>query len=164
MAWAGWLGSSAISGWIAEHEWVVPLSQSVHIIGVAMVFTAALLISFRLLGVDRSHRSLSQLVGALRPWLYAGLIVLAVTGTIQVMAEPGREFVGDVFWWKMGLIAVIVPLTIWFVRSVARNAAAWDTPGPGAVAGRAFGAASLLLWLGIVFCGRFIAYTFSMYA
>lgn len=163
MGWAHWLGESALTNWIALNEWVVPTSQSFHIIGVALVITPALLISFRLLGIGRSSRSVSQLAKALLPWMYGGLTVLAITGCIQVMAEPAREFVGDVFWWKMGMILLVVPLTIWFGRSVNRNAARWDASGL-ATAGRTFGIVSIVLWVGIVFCGRFIAYTFSLYA
>lgn len=163
MEWAQWIGSSRLTNWIAVHEWVVPLSQSLHIMGVAVVFTCALLISFRLLGIGRSSRSVVQLVETLVPWMYRGLALLVLTGAIQVTAEPAREFVGDIFWYKMLMIALVVPLTIWFARSVRRRAEIWDSRASPPVSAKLFGAVSLILWVGIIFCGRFIAYTFNFY-
>jgi hypothetical protein len=45
---------------------------------------------------------------------------------------------------------------------VRRNVAVWDTPArPGSA--KWFALISLGLWVGIIFCGRFIGYTWELY-
>jgi len=160
--WASWIASTALSEWLQNEAWVVPTSQSIHIVSVSVVFCCAVMISLRLLRVSASGRSVSQLVDTLVPWMYRALAVLLLTGLVQTIAEPVRQFVAPVFWWKMFMIICVLALTVWFARAVRRNAAKWDTAGRPAGA-KWFALISLSLWVGIIFCGRFIGYTWELY-
>src|SRR5690606_15277884 len=53
------------------------------------------------------------------PWIWAALVVMAVTGLLLVIAEPVREFTSLSFWLKMALIVVGVVGTIAFRRAFA---------------------------------------------
>ena len=160
--WANWLANTGLSGWLQNETWVVPTSQSIHIASVSVVFCCAVMISLRLLGLSASGRSVSQLVDTLVPWMYRALAVLLLTGVVQTIAEPVRQFVTPVFWWKMFMILFVLALTLWFARAVRRNAAQWDrTARP--VGAKWFALTSLCLWVGIIFCGRFIGYTWELY-
>src|ERR1700680_2200810 len=156
--WANWLASTALSGWLQGETWGGPTSPSIHIISLSVVFCCAVMISLRLLGLSASGRSVSQLVDTLVPWMYRALAVLLLTGFVQTVAEPVRQFVAPVFWWKMLMIICVLALTVCFARAVRRNAAAWDTP-PRPAGAKWFALISLGLWIGIIFCGRFIDYT-----
>jgi hypothetical protein len=160
--WANWIASTALSGWLQNEAWLVPTSQSIHIVSVSVVFCCAVMIDLRLLGLSASGRSVSQLVGTLVPWMYRALVVLLLTGLVQTVAEPVRQFVAPVFWWKMLLIICVLALTVCFAHAVRRNAAKWDTPTRPAGA-KWFALISLGLWVGIIFCGRFIGYTWELY-
>jgi hypothetical protein len=160
--WANWIASTALSGWLQSEAWVVPTSQSIHIVGVSVVFCCAVMISLRLLGVKASGRSVSQLVDTLVPWMYRALAALLLTGLVQTVAEPVRQFVAPVFWWKMLMIICVLALTVGFARAVRGNAAKWDTAARPARA-KWFALISLGLWVGIIFCGRFIGYTWELY-
>ncbi len=157
--WAAWISSSALSNWFQSQAWVVPTSQSLHILGVSVVFGCALMINLRLLGVSASGRSVSQLVGTLVPWMYRGLGLLLLTGMVQTIAEPLRQFVTPAFWWKQCMVVCVVGLTVLLARSVRRDAARWDAAARRPAGTRLFALLSLGLWVGIIFCGRFIGYT-----
>jgi hypothetical protein len=159
--WANWIANTALSGWLQNEAWVVPVSQSIHIISVSVVFGCAVMISLRLLGVSASGRSVSQLVDTLVPWMYRALTVLLLTGLVQTVAEPVRQFVTPVFWCKMLMIMCVLALTICFARAVRRNAAKWDAAAPANA--KWFALVSLSLWVSIIFCGRFIGYTWELY-
>jgi hypothetical protein len=120
------------------------------------------MISLRLLRVSASGRSVSQLVDTLVPWMYRALAALLLTGLVQTVAEPVRQFVAPVFWWKMLMIICVLALTVAFARAVRGNAAKWDTAARPARA-KWFALISLGLWVGIIFCGRFIGYTWELY-
>src|ERR1700730_1241481 len=125
--WANAIASTALSGWFRNETWVVPPSQAIHIASVSVVFCCAVMISLRLLGLSASGRSVSQLVNTLVPWMYRALVGLLLTGIIQTVAEPVRQFVTPVFWWKMLMIIWVLVLTVCFARAVRRNALKWDT-------------------------------------
>jgi hypothetical protein len=161
--WADWIASTALSDWLQSQAWIVPTSQSIHILSVSVVFGCAVMISMRLLGFSASGRSISQLVDTVVPWMYRALGVLLFTGAVQTIAEPVRQFVTPAFWGKMLMIICVIILTVWFARAVRRNAARWDTAASRPAGAKMFALVSLGLWVGIIFCGRFIGYTWELY-
>jgi hypothetical protein len=161
--WAGWIANTSLSNLLQNATWVVPTSQSIHIASVSVVFGCAVMISLRLLGLSTRGRSISQLVDTLVPWMYRALAALLLTGIVQTIAEPVRQFVTPVFWWKMLMILCVLPLTVLFARAVRRNATRWDTATARPAAAKWFALSSLALWIGILFCGRFIGYTWELY-
>jgi hypothetical protein len=160
---ADWLAKTPISAVFQDWPWIIPTSQSIHIIGVSIVFVTAILINLRLLGTGPSRRSVLQLTSALLPWMWRGLAVLLATGIIQIIAEPVRQFVTPEFWAKMMMIVIVSLMTRYYARAVFRNAATWDGPDSSPPAAKAFAVVSTLLWLGIVICGRLIGYVWSLY-
>jgi hypothetical protein len=161
---ADWLSTTALSKTLQDQAWVVPTSQSIHIIAVSVVFGSAVMINLRLLGVGRSGRSVSQLSNTLVPWMWRGLTVLLLTGLVQTIAEPVRQFVTPMFWAKMTMIIVVAAMTVWYAKAVRGHASEWDTASSRPAPAKAFAILSTLLWLSIIVCGRFIGYTWSFYA
>ena len=160
---ADWLAATPLSQQFQNHLWVVPTSQAIHILCICVVFTSALMINLRLLGVGASGRSISQLTGNLLPWMWGGLVLLLLTGTVQIIAEPVRQFVTPVFWAKMAMIVIVATMTAVFARMVRANAARWDASSTRPTGARAFAIGSSILWIAIIVCGRFIAYTSAFY-
>jgi hypothetical protein len=159
--WANWIQSTRLSNYFRDVAWIVPTSQSIHIVCVAIVLGSACMISFRLLGLTQPGRSIVRIVDTVVPWMYGCVVVLLLTGVVQTIAEPRRQFLTTVFWAKMLMVMSVVTLTVWFAGTVRRNAPAWDG-GAGSAgrrrAARMFALVSLGLWAGIVICGRLIAY------
>ena len=161
---ADWLSSTPLSDTLQSHAWVVPTSQSIHILAISVVFASACMINARLLGLGAGGRSVSQLTNTLVPWMWRALAVLLFTGLIQTVAEPVRQFVAPVFWAKMIMIVIVTTMTAVYVRALRRRAAAWDEPSSRPVGARIFAVLSTLLWVSIIVCGRFIGYTWNFYA
>lgn len=161
---ADWLTNTPLSKTLQDQAWVVPTSQSIHILAVSIVFGSACMINLRLLGVGRSGRSVSQLSATLVPWMWRGLAVLLATGIVQTVAEPVRQFVTPMFWAKMTMIIIVATMTVLYAKAVRRNAPAWDAAASRPAQAKAFAILSTLLWLAIIVCGRFIGYTWSFYA
>jgi hypothetical protein len=161
---ADWLADTSLSKMIQEQQWVVPTSQSIHLVALSVVFVSALLINLRLLGIAIQGRSISQVTASLVPWMWRGLGFLVCTGVIQTIAEPVRQFVTPAFWAKMIMIVVVVTMTVVFARVVRRNSLVWDTVSPRPRSARVFALMSTALWLAIIVCGRFIGYTWTFYA
>jgi hypothetical protein len=163
-AFADWLARTWLSSLFQNVLWVVPASQSVHILSLSVVFASALMINLRLFGLGAGGRSVSQLAGTLVPWMWRGLAVLLLTGAVQTIAEPVRQFVTPAFWAKMAMIVVVMTMTTVFARAVRVNAVRWDAAASRPASARAFAVVSTLLWVAIIVCGRFIGYTWAFYA
>jgi hypothetical protein len=161
---ADWLAATPVSKTLADQAWVVPTSQSIHILAISVVFASAVMINLRLLGIGARGRSVSQLSHTLLPWIWRGLLVLLLTGIVQTLVEPVRQFVTPAFWAKMSLIALVAAMTALYARAVRRNASRWDSAASRPPQAKIFAVVSTLMWLAIIVCGRFIAYTWSMYA
>jgi hypothetical protein len=161
---ADWLANTPLSKTLQDQAWVVPTSQSIHILAMSIVFGSACMINLRLLGVGRSGRSVSQLSNTLVPWMWRGLVVLLFTGLVQTIAEPVRQFVTPMFWAKMLMIVVVATMTALYARAVRRNAPVWDAAASRPRPAKTFAVLSTLLWMAIIVCGRFIGYTWSFYA
>jgi FtsH-binding integral membrane protein len=81
-------------------------------------------------------------------WL---LLILLATGALLITAEPGRTISNPAFYAKMIMLAVVIVLTLWLAASARRVEKPTGLQLTVAVV-------ALLLWMGIIFCGRFIAY------
>jgi hypothetical protein len=160
---ADWLSGTHLSVALQNAEWVIPTSQSIHIVSVSILFASAVMVDLRLLGVGMRGRSVSQLTGNVLPWMWGALAALLFTGAVQTIAEPVRQFVAPVFWAKMIMIVVVALLTVIFSKAVQRHAEQWDRADTRPQAAKVFAIGSTLLWMAIITCGRFIGYTYSFY-
>lgn len=156
---AEWLSMTGLSVWLQSHAPVVPISQSIHIVGIGLLFTSVMTINARLLGVRAAGPSVSGLVHTLMPLARWSLVALFLTGVVQTISEPVRQFVAPMYWAKMLSIIVALFLTRLFARSVKADAARWDDDERRPGSARAFAIATSLLWVTIIFFGRFIGYT-----
>ena len=151
-----WLNDTQLSLALKTTIWLIPVSQSIHILCVAVVMSAVLLTCLRLLGVSARHHPLSAFRGRFLPWVWGAYVVLLVTGVLQIIAEPGRALPNLFFQIKMVLFLVVICLTLAFQRD-----ASFANEHPGTAAPRYIGVlsvATLILLLAIIFCGRWIAY------
>lgn len=162
--WANAIANSSLSERLQNDAWLVPTSQSIHIVAMSVIFGCALTIDLRLLGLRSRGRSVTALVRTLVPWMWGALAVSLLTGTLQTIIEPVRQFVTPAFWLKMSMIALVMTLTQCFASSVRHHAAEWDSGNARPGSARAFALLSLGLWIAIIACGRFIGYTWQIYA
>lgn len=147
-----WLGQTALSLFMQDNAWLVAAVQTVHILGLATIFTTMLMLDLRLLGMAGRGWTIGEMSRRFVPALWPLTGVMAATGALLVVAEPDRELGSPVFWFKMATLVVALALTGWVAR---QDDLRWaNRPALAKVAG-------LLLfacWLAIVWAGRWIAY------
>lgn len=137
--------------WIGEHFWAIPIFQVIHILAIAGSFAAVLMMNLRVFGFA-GHATLSETAHRYSRVLWWSLAALIFSGFLMIIGEPVRELVNPYFWIKMILVVVGILVAVLFARNLARQAE---------VAGGGVRSAALLLvvlWLLIMWCGRWIAY------
>lgn len=153
-----WVGATPLSEALKEVSWMVPLSQTIHILAVAAILSAYLLMTARAVGVTARTDSLVMLERRFMPWVWGALLALTFTGILQLTAEPERSFVNPFFQAKVVMLAVTVALTLWFQRTLRRDPR-WGALPVMPIAIRAVLVTVIALLLAIIFCGRWIAYS-----
>src|SRR5690606_27978046 len=103
---AAWLQATPFSITLQSTAWVVPLLQSLHILMIGVVFVSILAVALKVLGWLRVEEPLEQVWSRFAPFLWIGLLVMASTGLLLVVAEPVRELMSISFRIKMLLLVV----------------------------------------------------------
>lgn len=153
---------SAVHAWpvaefVRESVWAYPALETVHIVGLALVFGSILAYDLRLLGGHRDL-SLSRLGDKLLPWVWFGFALNIVSGAL-LFASDAVEFAANTsFRAKMALLVLAALNAVWFQMRIAPAIPAWDReamPPPNA---RVAAALSIALWLAVITAGRLMAY------
>lgn len=153
-----WLDATPLSQLFKVTSWVVPAVQSIHILAIGVVLSAAVIISLRLFGLNTRHMDVAALSERLLPAVWWALLVLLVSGIVLIITEPTRTLNNPYFFTKMGCLLVLVPLIRYFELTVRRQPLRWGAVSAPSGAVRPGVATAMLLLLVIIFCGRFIAY------
>jgi hypothetical protein len=152
-----WIGDTKLSTTLNQNNWITPTLQSIHILAIAMTFSAALMISLRIAGLAGQNRTLRDVERRYVPWIWGGLSTLFCTGFVLLLAEPGRQLLNPYFWTKMMLILVVALATLGLQQSIERGASVWDSARTG-YAVRAGALGLVCVWAAIMVMGRWIAY------
>jgi uncharacterized membrane protein SirB2 len=150
-----WLSNTSVSLTIQTVMWIIPAVQTVHILCVAIVMSCMAMLDFRLIGIAGRRQSVSQMVSRFVPWVWGALPVLLTSGLVLIIGEPARELLNPYFRAKMAMLATVTAITFIVQRKNKKNASYWEGRR---VAAACVGSLSLLLWVGIVTAGRWIAY------
>ena len=157
-AFSQWLSETSVSQLIQNTSWIIPGTQSIHILAIAVVMSSALMILLRVLGLVMRDLPTAQVAERFLPWIWYPLIVLLVTGIILITGEPGRSLNNSVFQLKMGMLIGVVVCTLILQRPMRTNTLFWETSPGARVGGKLIALVSLVLWSCIIFAGRWIAY------
>ncbi len=154
---AGAIEMSGVARWMREALWAYPTVEAVHIVGIAIVVGSIAMLDLRLLGLSRGL-SVARLARHTLPWTLAAFAMVGLTGILMFTAHATDFLTNPVFMLKMGLI-LLAGINAGLLHAGAmRHAAQWDVDTPPSRV-RIAAAISLLLWIGVIFCGRFLAYT-----
>jgi hypothetical protein len=154
-----WLAATSISHAIQTAGWIIPTLQTIHILCVAVVFASALLVDFRIFRLFERNVPLPEVMQRFLPTIWPVLVILLLTGSLLIIAEPRRSLVNSTFQLKMVLLVIAILLTASLQRGIALSPAFWERDRGRRVAGQLVAAASILVWSGILLAGRWIAYT-----
>ena len=90
--------------------------------------------------------------------MWTALVVLLTTGILLTITEPARELLNNMFRIKMVLVLALVGVLKIIQLGLRNRPDYWSLSPRRRIAGRAVGAASLILGVCIVIAGRWIAY------
>ena len=154
-----WLAATPLSHTIQTTSWIIPTIQIIHILGVAVVFSSAVLVDLRIWRLLERDIPLTQVARRFLPPIWPVLLILLITGSLLIIGEPRRSLLNSTFYLKMALLAFAIMLTAGLQRLISLSPDSWDKDRRRRLAARFAATASIAVWCGILFAGRWIAYT-----
>ena len=98
------------------------------------------------------------------PWMWWALPVQAISGLVLVMARPLRYAINPIFGLKFTMLTPAILLAAVFHLASMKDSYFWERSLGRRATARIIAGLSLLLWIGVVFAGRWIAYADYFFA
>ena len=157
-SFAVWLDSTEWSTMLHESFYMYNWVETTHVLTLTVSLGLLLLIDLRMLGYALPNIPATQLAQRVQWPMLLGFTVMIITGLLLVYAIPVRS--SQSLWFRIKVVLLIAAFVnaILFHRKMAAAGDSWDT-SPKAPPNLRLGAAlSISFWIGIVICGRLIAY------
>jgi hypothetical protein len=100
-----------------------------------------------------------RLAAHVLPWTLASFALIVPSGFAMFVAHASDLISNPVFALKLSLVGLAGVNAAVFHTGVYRAAGNWDIDIAPPLAARAAAAASLLIWVSVIACGRLLAYT-----
>ena len=147
---SGWTISKAIN----ESSWIFAVVQAFHLVALAFLAGAVLMVDLRLLGKGFSSQPTASVARDARPWLLGSIVAMVLTGIPQFISLAPKEFESPYFRWKMALLLTVLVFTFTIKRYVA-----YAPEGRfGGAVGKIVALVSIGLWTSIAVNGRLIGF------
>jgi hypothetical protein len=152
-----WLETSEFAAAMRQWLWLYPIVEIVHVSGIALLVGSIAMFDARVLGLSRVL-PIDQLARHLLPWSVAGFVIIVVSGSMMFTAHATEFWGNPAFAVKMTLIALAGLNALWFHLGAFRNVttSGAGTRAPGAA--KAAAVVSIAVWIGVISCGRLLAY------
>jgi hypothetical protein len=149
-----WCEHTVIGTTVRESIWLFPIIEVVHLVGLAVLGGAILLVDLRLLGIGLHDVPVSSLARSARPWLLVSLALTIGSGLLLFLSEALKCYENPAFWLKVGFLI----LALLFAGVVRPRFTRDVTAGPLRLGARLAGAVSVFLWTGVAAAGRGIGF------
>lgn len=136
--------------------WLFPAVEVLHILGFSLLVGAIAAYDLRLLAA-RPLLPADHLGRLLLPVAVTGFLIAVPAGLLLFTSEATAFAANPMFWAKMGLLVLALLNIVVFHNGIGRRMVSWADIRPP-LAARVAGAVSLLAWIGVLICGRLIAY------
>jgi len=153
-----WLQNTSVADTIGQSAYLFPFIESLHVLSITVMMGTIALVDLRLVGLISRERPVSQVLREVLPFTIGAFISSVVTGTLLFVSHAAQYMSNGPFVAKMLLMLVAGVNILIFHGVTQRTMQQWDLGKPPLRAVIA-GSTSLVLWVAIVACGRWIGFT-----
>ena len=144
--------------YIRESSYTYPMILSTHLATIAVFGGMILMTDLRILGFAMRDVPVSEVYGQLRRWKQIGFVIMVTMGLMLATSEMDKYYANPYFLMKLSLLLLVAVHAIVFRKSVYGNTEALDRAPEMPRIAKVAAISSLVLWIGIASCGRWIAY------
>jgi hypothetical protein len=149
------IAASALGQAISGSTWAFAVIESAHLLALALIGGAVLMVDLRLLGLGLRSQSVQEVARDAWPWFVGSWTAMIVTGLLLFVSEPLKLYYSTPFFWKI----VCLLLGTIFAVTIRRRVALADEGRVSPVVMKLVGLISLALWFGVGAGGRWIGFS-----
>jgi hypothetical protein len=149
------LENGAIGTAVRDSLWLFPVVEVFHLMGLAVIGGAILVVDFRLLGLGLRPHPVSRLARDVQPWVVGSLVVMILSGVPLFLSEATKCYYSFAFWTKMTALLLAIIFTFTIRRSVLFAPDGRFSPRSY----RAVALTSIALWSAVGWGGRWIGFS-----
>ena len=153
------LEATRLAASIRESLYLFPFLESLHVVGLTMVFGTIAVLDLRILGLASTRRPVSRIAIDVEKWAVIAFALTAATGALMFMTNAAVYYHNIFFRLKMAMLVLAGLNVVMFELTARRSLQRWNTDATAPFAGRAAATVSLVLWIAIIFMGRWIGFT-----
>ncbi len=153
------LQGSSLGETVRNAQYLYPVLESIHIIGIALLVGPAFTFDFRILGFGYRIVTVPVAARYLLPVSHVGLTIVVISGVALLSAQATVVAGTGAAPWKFGLLLIACLNVPVFHLGVYRRVQEWADAPVTPIAARIGAVVSLICWTGTVFAGRLLAYT-----
>lgn len=150
-----WCESTAVGNGIRDSLWLFPVIESFHLLALALIGGAVLVVDLRLLGFQFRRWPVAKLARDVEPWLAGGLVVMVTSGILLFTSEAIKCYYSPAFWTKM---TFLLPALV-FTFTIRRKVAAADEGRIKPLWSKLVALVSVTLWSVVGGAGRWIGFS-----
>lgn len=149
-----WVDSTRVNQWINDSLWLFPAIEAVHIVALAVLIGAVLMLNLRVLGVALKAVPVPRLARELAPWTLVSLILILISGALLFASEAVRSFHSNPFRIKMVFLAAAIV----FHYTASRKLTLMDEGRIHPIVSKLAAVVGIFLWVAVGFAGRAIGF------
>ena len=150
-----WLQYSELLSAMRDSPWIFPVIASFHLMGLALIGGAVLIVDLHLLGFGLSREPVANIGRHAERLLIISLVVLLPTGIFQFLCFAATKYYYlKAFWVKMATLAAALAFTF----SVRRKAVMAEGQRISSPSRKLVALVSLSLWTTVAVAGRLIGF------
>jgi hypothetical protein len=150
------LQDSAFGTSLRESQFLFPLIETAHVLGLALSVGIILLTDLRLIGVAMARERVAEVTKQLKLSMLTGFAVMFVSGGLLFSCEAAKLYVSTPFRIKLTFLLVAGLNALLFETTIGRSVEYWKDPIPPQA--KLAGWISLLCWAAVIVFGRWTAY------
>jgi hypothetical protein len=146
---------------IRENDSIFPWIESIHVLAITLVVGSISIVDLRLLGWASRERSVSRVTASVLPCTWTAFAFAAVSGALLFSSNAITYAHNTYFLAKFALIGLAGLNMLVFHLHFNRGVENWGSAPTPPAAARVIGALSLLFWIGVIACGRWVGFTLT---
>jgi hypothetical protein len=144
----------AVGDFVIGHTWMWPTLETLHFVGLCLLFTTVIIVNLRLLGMIKvvPYSAVYQLL----PVGMLGFAVNLTTGMLFFLGIPNQYNANPVFYWKIVFVLLGGLNTAYFMVAddTWRAGAGLAAPASSRVAA----ASAIFIWVAVLYCGHMLPF------
>jgi hypothetical protein len=156
-----WLENTAIAAAIRRSTWLFPTIETIHVLAIVLVVGSIGMFDLRLLNIASRDRRIHEVFEEVAPWTWASFACAVIAGFLLFSSNATKYYHNIPFRLKMAFLLLAGLNVAIFHFGAYRSMADWSASGRVPFAAKFAGALSLIVWIGVVACGRWIGFTIS---